>query len=95
VQELQVLLWHCQVYVAGYLQQDLACVVNRSLHLQGSADKEAEYVAERGRLTTEVARLDSALALAQSSRVDEQRHLKTAAQDSQAAAERAENKYGV
>ncbi|KAK9917001.1 hypothetical protein WJX75_009773 [Coccomyxa subellipsoidea] len=79
---------------ANFLENEKALLTAAEQRL-GSADKEAEYVAERGRLTTEVARLDSALALAQSSRVDEQRHLKTAAQDSQAAAERAENKAKV
>ncbi len=62
------------------------------MHLQASADNEAEYVAERGRLTGEVARLQRDFALAQKTSADEERHLKAAALDGQAAAQRAENR---
>jgi len=60
--------------------------------VQESADKEAEYVAQRGRLIGEVAQLQRDLALAQKDSSEEQRHLKAAALESQAAADRAESK---
>ncbi|CAL8467199.1 g6735 [Coccomyxa elongata] len=59
---------------------------------KGSAEKEAEYVSERKCLTEEVARLQQDLVLAQKTSAEVERHLKNAALESQAAAERAENK---
>lgn len=49
-------------------------------------------MAQRGRLTGEVAQLQRDLALAQKDSSEEQRHLKAAALESQAAADRAESK---
>ncbi len=56
------------------------------------ADREAEYTSERARLNAEVARLERDLAGMQRDRADEDRHLRAAVVDSQAAAERAESR---
>lgn len=60
--------------------------------VQASADKEQEYVEERGRLKAELLRLQQDLAFYQKSSADEERRLTTSAMESQAAADRAEHK---
>ena len=62
------------------------------VHVQTLADSEAEYAAERARLNAEVARLERDLAGLQRERADEDRHLRAAVLESQAAAERAESR---
>ena len=62
------------------------------LVVQALADREAEYTSERARLNAEVARLERDLAGMQRDRADEDRHLRAAVVESQAAAERAESR---
>ena len=59
---------------------------------QALADSGAEYTAERARLNAEVARLERDLAGLQRDRADEDRHLRAALLESQAAAECAEGR---
>ena len=62
--------------------------------MQALTDREGEYTSERARLSAEVARLERDLAGMQRDRAEEDRHLRAAAVESQAAAERAESRSG-
>ena len=60
--------------------------------MQALIERETEYTSERARLSAEVARLERDLAGMQRDCAEEDRHLRAAAVESQAAAERAENR---
>ena len=75
-----------------FIMQALFFQIYHVVHVQALADSEAEYTAERARLNAEVARLERDLAGLQRERADEDRHLRAAVLESQAAAERAESR---